>query len=620
MNILDPNTPRLFDLIRARRGWSHDQLVALNNPAHEPLKDMDLMVNLLHQIHTEKKHLVIMPDFDMDGITSGVLGYAGFSELGFTTDLHTPDYHRGHGFHVADLDEICECFPDVDAILTCDTGISSFEAITEAQARGIQVLITDHHLQTEGVSTAEVIIDPARADETYAHPDICGAHVLYQVIMAYAEAHAPHKRALLRWLSVFAGIGTVSDVMPLLYENRALVIESVNRAQMLLPEIPRNGWGKVIPNASIDVEHSTGLTWIMNQAESSTFVSAFRGISVCLAEFAKAGKLRNYEDINAGFYGFYLSPAFNAIRRVDTPMIDAFIVFFGSIEDSVKAMQSIIQTNDKRKVMVQQITEEMEHERTEGAQPYAPYIWLTTAPAGLCGLLANVFMKANGVPTLVINRAIDQDTLSGSARSPEFFDVNTFMNDHRDDGYRAIGHAHACGVRISADDPADLPQQVEVLRTMLDIRLREIIKSAEFSDATAEVDLVLGSTANATQHSDADIDDMAALIQLTDDITNTGPYGRGFTEPVIQLQTTLDHAEVRVIGKGHNHLNLTLDNGLKCLWWNGVDHLLDIQDHIGSPIPHEQEVTIIGKFSISNFGDETSADFIINDMIFRKEA
>lgn len=613
MNLLEPRSHRLFDVIRERRGWSYDQLKNLNDPTHAPLKDMDVMVDILHRIHTENRHLVIMPDFDMDGITSGVIGYTGFAELGFTVDLYVPDYHRGHGFHVEDVHDIMEQFPTVDAILTCDTGISSFDAITEAQSHNLTVLITDHHLQTEGISSADVIIDPARVDETYEHPDICGAHVLYQVILAYAEAHDPERIDTLRWLSVFAGMGTISDVMPLLYENRALVIESVSRTQMLMPTIRRNHWGKVDMRSPIDLESSTGMGWINEHARSPIFRSAFLGVSICLAEFAKLGKLRNYEDINAGFYGFYLAPAFNAIRRVDTPMIDAFTIFFGStIPEKVKAMQSIIETNDRRKIIVKEITETMETEYKNGEQPYAPYIWLTTAPAGLCGLLANVFMKANRVPTLVINRSIDDGTLSGSARSPEWLDINTLMNTHRDRGYRAIGHAHACGVRISEDDQTPLDRKITDLIKLIEDEMKTILESINPDDLGPAVDLTLGTTAHAGDPCDADIDDMDALIQLTDDIIRTGPYGRNFTEPIIKLQISLSEAEATIIGKDRNHVNLTLENGLKCLWWNGVDHLLDINERIDSGIEKEQEATIIGKFSINTFGYETSADFIID--------
>ena len=93
----------LYHLLRERRGWTNEYLREINDPHHPPLKDLDVLVERLEQIRLSGEQLVVVPDFDVDGITSGIIGLAGFAELGFNTGLYLPDYHRGHDFGVQDV-------------------------------------------------------------------------------------------------------------------------------------------------------------------------------------------------------------------------------------------------------------------------------------------------------------------------------------------------------------------------------------------------------------------------------------------------------------------------------------------------------------------------------------
>lgn len=90
----------------------------LERPSAQPLHHIDELTDLLHTLHTQQQRVVILPDFDMDGITAGTLGFAGLSLMGFTVSLYRPDPSAGYGFTEHDIDKIFDEFPDTRAVLT----------------------------------------------------------------------------------------------------------------------------------------------------------------------------------------------------------------------------------------------------------------------------------------------------------------------------------------------------------------------------------------------------------------------------------------------------------------------------------------------------------------------
>ena len=188
---LDTCSAGLRTLIE-RTGLSPDFLREINTPYGEQLDGMDAFIEKLHSYHDAR--LAIYPDFDMDGITSGTILYAGLKQLGFQVELSVPDYESGHDFCRDDVDDIMRRFPDTTVILTCDSGVNSADGIRYAQSLGLAVLITDHHDQ-EIDCPADAIIDPCCRNSSYPLPGICGAAVAFLMISAYARRFAKIGRA-----------------------------------------------------------------------------------------------------------------------------------------------------------------------------------------------------------------------------------------------------------------------------------------------------------------------------------------------------------------------------------------------------------------------------------------
>lgn len=612
----------LFTILRRNRGWTPEFLEDINDPTHDRLQNTDELIAELHRIRLAGEQIVILPDFDMDGITSGVLGWAGLNELGFDAQLYIPDYRRGHDISPETVEELRAQYPNARAIITCDGGINSNEGIDTARRLGLITLVTDHHMELPPGSTADVAVNPMRIGETYSHPGICGAHVLYQVIAAYTERYQPAYMRKISLLKLFAGIGTVSDVMPLLFENRQMVRDSLSIARLLYVPIPADDLV-----TEYDIENSILMMLLRDRGYHPAFVSAFEGFALMMKAFRdhrqplldedgepvldfegnptlKPGKLRGLNELNEEFYGFYLAPAFNAIRRVGGSMHDAFGVFTApSAEQKYQHAKQVIDNNELRKELTVEYAARIEEED----QPLAQFgVFFTSAPVGMLGLIASELMNESGRPTIVVRRPEATDApVGGSARSPFWFPVISTMTAL---GFTAVGHENACGVRMA--DVDELFRFAVELDGAADALYAQALLNGEL-EAHDRVDLVLGAEPDC----EGPLDDIEQLMDLTKAIDMIAPFGHGFPRPEVEIAVNLAQCSIRTIGHDDSHLSIVLPIGMKVLWWNAADRLLDLRERAASPIPGESLVRFRVQLSVNLFRGFESVQATVERMI-----
>lgn len=593
----------LFTLLCERRGWTDDYLTAVDRADHEQLKDLDTMVAALDEIRRTGGVITIAPDFDMDGISSGVLGYAGLRELGFQVNLHLPDYRRGHELTVDDIVEIHQRFPNTTTLLTCDGGVNSHAGIAAARALGWQTLVTDHHQELPPGCNADITVNPCRIDETYALRGICGAHVLYQVLESYAATHLPIKLWEIRLLRLFAGLGTISDVMPVLYENRQIVRDSLSIARLLRVPAPLtipNRFGGFDPDPeAIDPKQATLLQLLAAGPDEHdpVFVSAFEGFAVLMKAFAIEGKLRSVDDLDEGFYGFYLAPVMNSPRRIGTPLSDCFTAFLGSsMQLQFDAAHRLIMNNERRKEMLLVHLQEL----LDADQPLAPQIYFSDAPGGMLGLLANAMMQRTGLPVVVLRRPLSAtEPTSGSGRAPEWFDIIDALAGN--DQFWAIGHQQACGVKVASASALDELAQV------LSDATQVAIAAVDATDAP-RADLMLGEFDDC----DAPLSDVEQLLELTRRIEELRPFGHGFVEP--KFEFVLSDFRLEVIGSEDQHVRLVTRHGLVCLWWNAVeDHYHHLEEFLTDP--DAEPLRFLGRLQLNTFRDQLRVQVVIDEEI-----
>lgn len=562
---------RLTNLFLQRRGYSNRYLEDANNGQHQKLKNIDKLCEILNAVRKSHDKIVIMPDFDTDGISAGTM-FAGFCELGFNAGLYPPRSGRGYGIHVDDIKDLMKMDPDVKYIITCDVGITCYDAFEYAYQNGIKVLITDHHEEQENKPKplmCEVAVDPCLLDETYEQRDICGAFVLWQVLDEYALNYMDEfAQQQIQRLRIFAGIGTVGDMMSIVHENRVLLKDTVT----LLRLIYNNGDDsvvKMIPGCP-------------------NYRKAFYGLFTLLKCYAENGQLRSPDDLDEKFIGWTIAPTYNSAKRLNLPMNIVFSIFFGANPDIQKlCAEKLIKSNEERKVTVAKDKKQLDQEYGENLQPYAPFIYLTDAPGGVLGLLANQYEQENHLPTFVINKK----TLSGSGRSFSYFPVISTLSNTE---FSAAGHEEAFGISF---------KNMDQLRRFYYYLVANVLPKAEQAIKNVKDDcdmtLALNSSINRKFDYLLNIDEASDFHR---DMTNLKPFGAGFPEPRIRVSFNSRDARFMTMGSKKNHLKIILPNSMQLIAWKKAS--------LADKLEKEDTVSFTGDFSLNHFRGQATLQMI----------
>lgn len=594
----------LFTRVRERMGWTDQYLKSINSPEHPLLKDIDQMSMALEILRTSDKEITIVPDFDTDGICAGMILYAGLNEIGLKTNLHVPDYHLGHEIQPTVIDAVRQQFPNTSAIITCDAGTNSTAALNHANDIGLITLVTDHHVE-EAKSLAHILVNPNRLDETYPNREICGAHVAYQVVERYASLYRPGALSAITWLKTFAGIGTVADVMGLVYENRDLVREALMFTRLLTttPE-PAPTYKKVKskyeePDEFDDIDITidktpTLLAMLRSQNHHLVYMRAFEGLAMLLEELGTT-----HERVDEQLYGFSIAPAFNATRRVDGDYRTGFAVFTADTPDEQRAAaQQLVEYNIQRKTQVRMILSEI----LESDQPWAPYVFPTDALPGMLGLIAQNLMLMHGHPVAVVRIHADK-SCSGSMRSPTWFPVIEQLSSLGDPNIGAQGHEFACGVH------APSPQALhDALATLVPKRRDEVIAETGILVHSDPAALVLGTSPDA----DAPLHEIKAITQYMSAVKELAPFGHGFPAPPVDMVINLVTCSIHTMGDQKQHLKIITPEGVALLWWNRSDLAPLLNERKSSIDPAETMCRLRVTLSLNTFAGRTTLQGIVD--------
>ncbi|MBN9355479.1 MAG: single-stranded-DNA-specific exonuclease RecJ [Herbaspirillum huttiense] len=183
----------------------------------------------------ERKKLVIVADYDCDGATACAVGLRGLRLLGAQVDYIVPNrFEYGYGL-TPEIVELTVREKNPDIIVTVDNGIASIDGVAEAKRRGIDVVVTDHHLPGDALPEARVIVNPNQPQCGFPSKNLAGVGVMFYVLLALrAEMR---KRGLfdaqtqprLDSLLDLVALGTVADVVKLDANNRILVAQGLKR-------------------------------------------------------------------------------------------------------------------------------------------------------------------------------------------------------------------------------------------------------------------------------------------------------------------------------------------------------------------------------------------------------
>ncbi len=239
----DQLPPSLHPVLRrvyaARNVSSADELETGLGGLHpmEGLSGLARSVDLLQQALNEQQRVLVVGDFDADGATSSALAVRGLRAMGFRcVDYLVPNrFEYGYGLTPEIVAVAAERAPDL--IITVDNGISSVDGVAAAKARGIRVLVTDHHLPGERLPDADGIVNPNLNGDAFPSKHLAGVGVAFYVLLAlrarlraqgWFAQQGREEPNLAQWLDLVA-LGTVADVVPLDRNNRILVQQGMAR-------------------------------------------------------------------------------------------------------------------------------------------------------------------------------------------------------------------------------------------------------------------------------------------------------------------------------------------------------------------------------------------------------
>lgn len=451
---------------------------------HDPFlyDGMETLVDRLHAVKSVQTNnpnalVVIDTDYDTDGIMSASVLSAALDVFNINHRVYIPSMAQGYGLNPHAIREMKQLYEKGDyhihTILTADNGTNAVNGVDEAIAQGIDVLVTDHHLGSGELANASVIVNPNKQlpngdSEPYPFKGNAGATVAWKCMLAYAERYAPDKRDLIYDLIVFAGIANVADVMPIVDENHYIVKKAVNEIDRMVTI--RDYFNELsFDDTTRMYEHVKHTPYVHY---NTVFHGLYDILTLLQASKDNARKEKGKKPIplktDEELIGWYLSPMFNAPRRIHATCKEAMVALL-SPKQAVRYqhIQKMINMNAQKSTLKNRVTDELDMNalaENDGNVVFA------NVQHGIAGLVAGHIQSATGRAVIVFSKKTDSETviynddhfdgqhnaktltISGSARSTNRQPLNVIMSRIHEIRPDIIagggGHAAAAGYAI----------------------------------------------------------------------------------------------------------------------------------------------------------------------------
>ncbi len=492
---------QVIDALWRARGLDQAPDYALAHLLPPTLQGLDVAVARLEQAVMRQERILVVGDFDADGATATVLAVTALKAMGANhVDWKIPDrFRHGYGLSerlVAELDS-----PLPDLLLTVDQGIGSLAGVALAKSRGMDVVVTDHHLPGASLPNADAIINPNLEGDRFPSKNLAGVGVVFYLMVALRQ----HLRAighfnerneprLDQWLDLVA-LGTVADLVVLDDNNRRLVAQGLKRIQA----------GHTRP-----------------------------GIRALL-EVAK----RNVRYVDAADLGYAVGPRLNAAGRLEDMGLGVRCLLATSESEAAELAAQLDAINVKRRTLQAQMQAQAMEQADQltaslGSDLPGACLFDASWHQGLVGLVAG--QVAERIQRPVVAFAPEEDGrawLKGSARSPSGIHMRDLLVaiDTRYPGLieRFGGHSGAAGLTIASD------------------------RFESFEAAFTQIVENIPASEEVIQ-SDGELPSGAFSVAMAQSIGNAGPWGQGFPEPLFDGQFMV--LERRIVGTDHLKLQL----------------------------------------------------------------
>ncbi|PIZ87695.1 single-stranded-DNA-specific exonuclease RecJ [Candidatus Nomurabacteria bacterium CG_4_10_14_0_2_um_filter_30_12] len=370
------------------------------------MKDMEKVCVKLFEIIENKEKTVIYADYDCDGIPGAVILEDLFKKIGYENyEVYIPGRNsEGYGLNLSAIKQFIE--KKVKLLITIDLGITAVSEVAQAKMNGIDVIITDHHLPHKILPRAYAILNPKVDD--YPEKMLCGAGVVFKLVQGFIKKYGEFYKinnGWEKWLLDMAGLATLSDLVPLLGENRVISYFGMK----VIRKSPRPGLQKLLTKMKIEQKYLTE------------------------------------DDI-----GFMVTPRLNAASRMDDPMRAYELL---STEDEVKAgvlATHLSKINDDRKTMVAGIMREVNKKFEKREIKEVIVIGNPEWRVGVLGLVAGKISDEHKKPVFVWGKD-ENDFIKGSCRSDGSVSLVELMTETKEFFIEFGGHEFAGGFSVDGE-------------------------------------------------------------------------------------------------------------------------------------------------------------------------
>ncbi len=483
---------------------------------HDPflMRGMEQVVERIKQAIHNKERIGIFGDYDADGVCGSAILYSVFNRIGLETLVETylPDRQKqGFGLSISGISYFLR--RGVNLVITVDCGITNHKEIMFAKKKGIDVIVTDHHILSQGSPPCVAFLDPKRPDETYPFSDLSGTGVAFKLAQALKKT-LRNKKLSEAWekrLLDLVAIATIADMMPLIDENRTFVSYGL----------------KVIQKGT----HREGLRALIEQA----------GLEK--------------ERISAKDIAFQIGPRINATSRIDHAVRALKLFITKNPQEAATLAKGIETLNKRRRTIVDKIVRQiMTRVKAHKAMIRSRRLLFEADrewQPGILSLVSNRMKEEFAYPAIVVS--MGKKFSIASCRSHAPFSLISLMEKintlHPSLLVRWGGHHQAAGFTVRTQD---------LVKTR--VAFEQALKSSTFLNTKKELEI------------DCEVDVSVISSEFANAIQKLAPFGKGNPEPIFLLRN-VHVKDIKKVGAREAHFRIFLEKEKimhEAIFFNGV--------------------------------------------------
>lgn len=418
---------RGYQTVEAVESFLHLGSTSLHDPYL--MRDVSGAVTRIAQAIERGERIAVYGDYDVDGVTAVSLMYLYLREYGADVEYYIPSRIReGYGLSKGAIDLLKS--HGVSLMITVDTGITAIDEIAYAASLGIETVVTDHHECRDVLPDAIAVVNPHRPDDDYPFGELAGVGVVFKLICAYEMAECRkngHSEKVgvgrvCREYADLVAIGTIADVMPIIDENRLIVMLGLSM---------------------LENTERPGLRALINS------ITAGKGYD------SKNVKRRK---INSSFVGFTIAPRMNAAGRVSDASIAVELLLCEDEEEASELAEQLCELNLMRQKEENQIADEaywMIDHNVDLDKDRVIVLANDDWQQGIIGIVSSRITDRYGLPSILISFdgstngvRLGTDIGKGSGRSIKGMNLVEALIDSEDLLVRFGGHELAAGLSI----------------------------------------------------------------------------------------------------------------------------------------------------------------------------